>query len=477
MDKQARYRLAVCGVILLVTVIVIISAFSGSEVSHTPRSVSITKASDLYNRAIQALENQTDVSMTVLQTKTTTIAGDVFSEESKQEIVYTDLFTDEMRGSVSQRLVIGTHAISIQEVYAKNTGYFTVQGASFQGSITQEEYLARYIPSVPITASLYEDISATKAEGTTVITFKNAKAPESWLTEEYESFQTADAAAYLNNDGRLLRSDYNASYTENGVQIHIHFIVQIHEPSNTRVKIPKNTDSYTKIEYLDAPRALEVACGYLMAADTATANYTGEISYQAYGDSRTEKIALNIHKGDTWAARIDTDIVLSNTSLGSAVSRISQTETFIDGKYSVALNGTPAENELDEATMKTLCRDQLVGTILLPEYIKSAKIVQGDNSYRIQFAATEAFATLIRSDICNRLYQQADEISQKYKTKELSCYLDLEKDTNLPIAAGISYSGTYKKDGIAYSMTSQAHQTYDLLSTTSQEAIYKNTNE
>lgn len=473
MNQKLLHRLAACGIILLITVTVIISAFSGGVTSKTSRSISVKKAFSLYDQATEKLQSQKNISMTVKQTKNTAIAGDVFSEESKQEIVYTDLGTEEMCGSVVQRLTIGSHAVSIQEVYAKNTGYFTVQGASFRGSITQEAYLARYLPSTPITATLYDTVSAVKTGDTTVITFTDAKAPESWLTEEYDAFHTADGTAYIDDEGHLIRSDYNVSYSVNGVQIHIHSIIEINNNTNTRIKIPKNTKSYTKIQYLDAPRALEVACGYLMGADTVTANYKSEIGYQAYGDNRTEKITLNIHNGDTWAARMDTDIVLTNTSLGEPVSKISQTETFVDGKYSVSLNNTPGETELDEATMKTLCRDQLVGTILLPEYIKSAQIAETEDGYRIQFAATEVFAELIRSDICLRLYQQADQISQKYKTKDLSCYLDLDKNTNLPIGAGISYSGTYKKDGISYSMTSKTHQTYDLTSATAHSAIYK----
>lgn len=126
--------------------------------------------------------------------------------------------------------------------------------------------------------------------------------------------------------------------------------------------------------------------------------------------------------------------------------------------------------------MKNICRDQLIGTILLPQYITGATIKQTKTGYRINFSTNEQFAKLIQSDICQKLYQDPDmpeQLSQEYKTKKLTCYLDFDEDMLLPTAAGISYSGTYQKDGISYSMTSDTKQTYDLLSLTAYSTIHK----
>lgn len=473
MDQKMRNAIITSCVILITTVAVIISAFQEAPLPQQSIPISAKKASAIYQEAVDALHKQPDLSMTVLQTKATTIGTDTFSEESKQEVRYTDLGTENMLGSVDQTLSIGSHTVSILELYAKNTGYFTVQDASFRGSITADAYLDRYVPAAPITFSLYKTITATKTDTETVITFDDATGPEGWLAEELDELQRANGTVYLDRKGNLTRSEFNVAYTKNDMQLHIHIIVDINKTSHIKIQIPEEAAKYKKIQYLDGPRELEIACGYLMIADTASANYTNKIHHQAYGDSRTEKITLNIHKGDTWAARIDTDIVLTNTSLGDAVSRVSQTETFIDGKYTVTLDGVTEELSLDETTMKTLCRDQLVGTILLPQYIKDAKITENEACYRIQFTPTEAFAKIIRSDISQRLYQESDEISQKYKTSKLSCYLDLDLKTRMPTGAGISYSGTYKKDGITYNMSSDTRQTYNILNADSYNAIHK----
>ena len=240
--------------------------------------------------------------------------------------------------------------------------------------------------------------------------------------------------------------------------------------------IPEDPSGYTQIQYLDGPRMLEMACGYLLAADFVTAKYTSDISYQAYGDSLSEEVVINTHSGNTWGARIDTKIALNNTSIGQVVSEATQTERFVDGNYSISINGASAEETLTEAQMREICRNQLVGTIMLPEYIQTAKVKETKNSIRITFTAGEDFAKLIRSDICQRLYQEPDlpeQLSQKYKTAQLECYLVLDKESGLPTSAGITYEGIYSKDEIHYKMTSQTHQTYDLVSETAYTAIHK----
>ena len=472
MDKKLRNAIIISCAIAITTAAVVISAFVSRPTAQQSIPISSDSALPLYEEAVQSLREQANVSMTVSQTKAVSINGDTFSEDSIQDIRYTGLGTEKMRGRVDEKLTIGAHTVSIQEIYAENTGYFTVQEAAFQGSMTAQAYQNRYVPCAPITPSLYKTITATKTGDTTVITFSDATAPENWLTAEIEQFHSAGGTVHLNN-GNLSRSEFDVAYTKNGMQIHQHIVIQINNDSRIKIDIPEDSDKYTKIQYLDAPKELEIACGYLMIADTISASYTNKTSHQAYGDSRTEKIALNVHKGDKWAARIDTNIVLTNKGLGDTVSKVSQTETFIDDKYVVTLDGVTEELSINETTMKTLCRDQLVGTILLPQYIKDAKITESEKGFHIQITPTESFADMIRTDISQRLYQESDEISKKYKTSKLTYYLDLDLKTRMPIASGIAYAGTYKKDGITYTMSSDTVQSYDIVSATAHDAIHK----
>ncbi len=470
MDKMHLRRLVVCGIALLVAIIIIIAASCGSDSADAEHTLSAGKAISLYEDAVSAVGEMTGICLTVTQTKTTTVSGDTISEESKQKITYTDLATDDMQGHVDQTLSIGSHVISIQEQYNNNVGYFTVAGVPFRGKLSQEAYLARYAPAVPITLTHYGTISATADGSGTKILFSDAVASESWLTTEKTDFHTSDATAYLDADGQLIRSDYNVAYGLNGIDFHIHTTVEIHRDVEISIPALSDKESYTEIDYLDGPRMLEVACGYLMAADYVTAKYTHDISYQAYGDSLTEKIALNTHNQDTWAARLDRKIVLNNTSIDQVVSEATQTERYINGEYSIFVNGVQGAQALTGEEMKNLCRDQLVGTIMLPDYISGAKINETKNGIRITFTAKEDFAALIRSDICQRLYQEENP-SQKYKTSTMQCYLELDKTSGLPTAASISYEGIYKKDGIRYLMTSKTKQTYDLVSDTAYNTI------
>lgn len=478
MDKAVLRRYIICGVILLVIVMVTHLALLGGDSTPAPRPISAEKASSVYEKAISALQEKSNISMTVFQTKTTTVSMDIFSEESEQKISYTGLGTEDLSGFVDQRLSIGSHTVSIQEIYNDNTGYFTVAGVPFSGSITQEEYLARYIPVIPITASLYETVSGQIADKTTQIRFTDATGIESWLAPYGATLITASGVAYVDDDGALYRSDYNVAYTYNGIEFRQHFNAEITATDNVTVNIPEDTSIYTPIHYLDAPRMLEEACGYLMAADNITADYKSEISYQAYGDSLTEEIKLNILNKDTWAARLDTNLRLTNTSLGGVLSDIQQTEIFKDGAYSISTNGNPpAENpEIDGAAMRSICRDLLIGSIMLPEYIVSAELTETETSYNITLTASEDFAKLIYSDICQRLYQDpslSDELSQNYKTNTMLCYLDLDKISGMPIASGIDYIGEFKKDAISYKIACKTRQDYDLSSQTTYNSIYE----
>ena len=473
MDRKMRNAIIVCCAVAVTTAAVIISAFAGNNTPNRSISISDENAVSHYENAVKTLNAQSKLSMTVMQTKNTTIAGDTFSEDSVQELQYTGLGTEDMCGSAEQKINIGSHTISSVELYAKNTGYFTVQGASFQGSITADAYLDRYVPGALITPSLYKTVSARKSDSIIVISFSDATAPERWLVTDAQQFHCASGIAHLDEKGSLIYSEYDVSYSKNGMLMHLHITVKINSSSRIKISIPEEADQYTKIQYLDAPLDLEVACGYLMIADTISANYTNTITHQAYGDSRKEKIALNIHTGDNWSARLDTNIVLTNTSLGDQKSNISQSEVFADNKYIVTLDGETQELPLDEATMKTLCRNQLVGTILLPQYIQNAKVVEKENTLRIEITPTDTFIKEIRADIHEKLYQKADEISEKYKTNSVSCYLDLDLKTRMPVATGISYAGTYKKDGITYTMSSDTVQTYNLASATAYDAIHK----
>ena len=473
MDKADFRRLAICGVALLLAIIIILFAAPDSVSPETaPQTISQGKAISLYESAVASVDKMTDISLTVTQTKTTTVSGDAISEESRQKIIYTGIGTEQMQGYVDQTLSIGSHIISIQEQYEDNVGYFTVAGIPFRGKITQEEYLSRYVPAVPITLLDYGTISATADKNGTKILFSDAVSPEKWLATEVTQFHTSGATAFLDADGQLIRSDYNTAYSHDGVDFHIHTTVEIHRNEKSTIPSLSDKKTYTKIDYLDGPRMLEVACGYLMAADSVTANYTHDISYQAYGDSLTEKVILNTHKQDTWAARLDTKFVFNNTSLDQAVSEATQTERFVNGEYSISINGEQGKQTLTEEEMKDLCRRQLIGAVMLPDYISGAKVKNAKNNLRITFTAGEDFAALIRTDICQRLYQE-ESPSQKYKTATMQCYLEIDKTSGLPTAAGVSYEGVYQKDGIRYLMTSHTHQTYDLVSDTAYRAIYE----
>ena len=97
MDKEKNQLIAVGGIVFLVVILIIIIASGGGN--PTPaisESLTAGKAISLYEEAVSAVEDMKNLSMTVTQTKTTTISGDAISEERKQKITYTNIGTEEM---------------------------------------------------------------------------------------------------------------------------------------------------------------------------------------------------------------------------------------------------------------------------------------------------------------------------------------------------------------------------------------------
>lgn len=462
MDKKLiRFVLYCVSVSLLLTGIVLVAVLPNND---EPKI--LDNADAVYQEAVNRLNGQQDIKLSITYDKSTSIDGNIFREQSTQTVTYQGLGTQQMRGLAEQTLQIGDHSFHTTELYADGIGYFAVDDAPFQGTITQEEYLARYIPAAAISAELYANVHGSSTKKGTTIQFSHAALAESWAREVGMENLTAEGTAYLDADGNLTKTVYLLSYTMGHANITLSTTVSIEQAEE--ITLPQDTSIYTTITYLDGPRMLETACGYLLSTDTVSAYHADNISCEAFGDVREQTIQVNTTGGAAWTAGVNTTVTVENNSKTGSSATTTKTETFENGIYTAKIdeNDPTTSDKIGAADMRQYCRDILVATIMLPEYITDVKFTDTETELRIDFTASEAFAQMLSNEACATLYQKEDVltgISQSYQTDSVSCYLTIDKQFGFPAASGFSYSGTYTISDLPYKLQYEADQSYILL--------------
>jgi hypothetical protein len=464
--------LAAAGLLFLVGFLIL----PDSSINNKP-IIPVENAKELYEEALPTVSEAQDMTLNISKTQEITVGSEVFLETSQQKLAYTGLGTEDIRASVTETLSIDDFSVNISEIYYNGTGYVSINDSRFFSSISKEDYLKRFAPAQLLDPALYGIIDGIDNGYGYVINFSQPAAAEAWALSEDGLFVDAKGSAYVNYDGQLTKSIYNLTYNRGKIQFKMTYVVDV-ALSSDEISIPNNRKSYISIDYLDGPRMLEHASGYLLQAANISAHYTDSIYFQAFGDARTQDITLHTAKGESFSALVQTVTTLKNDGRVGLDSQLKKTELFVDNRYSVSTDDAdPVVNKAVTADdMYNYFHNVLVGTIMLPAHITGAQIVDNEETLRIQYSASDAFAVQISANACQSLYQEPEllnDLSQSRTTDTLQCYLELDKTTGLPIASGISYSGTHTIENVPYSLRYQADQIYDILTQSAQEEINK----
>lgn len=430
-----------------------------------------------YQHAAESVLSAQNLTFTVTTETTTTVGSEVFTRNSQQDITYLDQNTDSMCAYVQETVTIGNYKVDIQESYLDGTGYFTVGDAPFCTTLSPAVYRARFAPAVLLDASLYAEAAVQLLEDGAVISFNAPAAAESWAVPADAQLISAAGQASVSADGALTECTYKVAYQYGSASIEKNITLTIGTTSLSSIEAPANAGEYVTLDDPDAPRLLEEACGYLMQAQSVSASTTDSIVSEAFGIYRTQTSQLYMHGADSGLLALrHTNVNLVNHSLGGEASDSKQTERFQDGVYTISTDGSEpaAQPEITADKMRTYGQELLVGSILLPEYIVSAASSETDTGCRLDFMASEELAQLLGSNACKTLYdnpQLLNDLASAYQTNAMTAYLEIDKFTGLPIAAGIHYSGTHTIQDTAYVLTYQTEQTYDLTSGTAYDTI------
>lgn len=468
MKKRFRINAVLCCALLIVLSILTVLLCRSCTDSEAPTYPTIDNAPALYDTAVNVINSAKDLSLQISYKKETLIGNEFITEQSKQHITYEELNTDLMRAYTEETLMVGDQTINITEVYSKDKIYLTVDGCQFQGAMDAEAFIIRHIPAQLLNAELYDTISGIDTDNGYMLTFSDATALESWVQANGASYKQANCTAYISTDGYLTKSIYTVSYAVADINVRLSATVEISYDNASPVQLPENVDNYIELECPDAPRILEKACGYLLDASSINAVCKDSIYCEAFGDQRNQTVTLRTSQDNSWSAQIDTQVELINNSKSGSATTYTQKELFADNVYSISVDNAPPtiSDDIDISAMRSYCRDLLVGTIILPQYITGATITEEDNFYTIHFTGNETFAILIDAEACSILYKDDGILrntAQSYTTTTMNCFLKIDKTTGLPVSSGFDYQGLYSIENLPYQLLYQSDYQYALL--------------
>lgn len=428
-------------------------------------SIPVKDAISIYESAISGISNEEDITLFVTQSSNITIDDELFTTQSRKTIQYDRDSANTLRVSSHETLLSGSQEITIREILVDDQLFTEINNIGFISPITESGYLSGSIPPI-IDRQLYKNISGIRTGGNYTLSFTEPKGLEHWVIDNMPENYTAEAKAYINQKGDLTGIMYHAAYSINNVSYNTIVKIDISQES-VSISAPEYIANYTHIENPKALRALEIACGYLLQANNIAFDYTDNIYIQAMGDQRTQSVKGNVVTSDDWSATIETNITLTNDSRGDQGSQYAKTERFAEGKYTVSTNGeNPIENaEITAIEMNSYIQNQLVSTIMLPQYIASAQIAESSGEITYTFGGNQDFAKYLAESACQILYQDSQLLDGAINTlspKEFHCYLTVDKNTQIPTASGIIFTGDYTQSSVAYQIKYHAKQVYNI---------------
>ena len=424
----------------------------------------VDNAETIYTNAASKIDLSEDTTLTFRLTEEMNVDGAIFQEVAYRTVNYDIQASGVPYIQVHESRYSGTHTIEISETFANDIVYLTVNDTPFSSACDTEQYVKSQIPAIILSPNLYNNIEAVDTGSAYMITFSKPIVAEEWLKDSSITLLDAKGIARVSYDGELETSTYNASYQLDGITFRITTDVSIaHDSIN--VTLPDDLSSYTPIRDWQAPKLLERACGYLIQAKQISALYDDSIYFEAIGDRREKHVTLHADFDDDWSVLVSTGITTKSETKLNQSQTLRKKEVFLDGQYRISNNDEAliANNSITVDTVYNYFQDQLVSTVMLPQHIRSVEITEENSIFHLSFNGTDAFGSFLAENACKLLYNNPDlmtETGSIFATVELKCYLDIDKKTGLPLASGINYTGSYTAEGLPYSLSYCAEQTY-----------------
>jgi len=442
--------------------------------TEAPTTAPTEPAAELvYAEAKAKVAGNADQGVYITEARTIRMGGESYLLESKQELRYTGMGTDQVQVSLTEELEMGDSYDKFKEFYADGTLYTTIYNKyNFRAPMDASLYTGRLIPVALLDESLYSDITLTQDGEDTLILFEGASEPESWAMPAGAQFHSAKGSALVNQYGNLDETTYTIEYTYGSSHI-VRSIIAVPAVDKMSLTAP-DPASYTEVSSIDALRLYDTALLYLYNANAVTTNLTEAIVSQAASCVlQTQKTVDYYGTGADHVAKADYAITIQQSG---ATDSYAQTELYRDGTYTMTPQGGEAQtdNSVDATVMYNYCQGFLSENIVALDYVENITTEHIGGTVYLELDFTEEYGDHLCAYASSTLFEDENlltDLATASTLTDCSGYMALDYYTGMPTAVGILYSASHTIDGVEYPLTLQADQSFYLASQTAYKTI------
>lgn len=438
---------------------------NSADNNETKTAEHIDNATLIYKESIRNL-SKGDLKLQIKENKTVSKPEIRYTSQRNYTVSIDRSDPSDPRYHQKNEMCIGSHTFFWEEYRLQSEQYWIVSGLAFQSVTKNSSELNYYIETDSIAAldhNLYANITATEAENGYQFIFSDASKLESWVSEKPEHIEYIRATALLSADNQLISYTYAAAWLNGSERIEVSYEVLV-EQMEVTVELPASENGYLPLTQIQAPISLELATGILLQAPVVSAEYHEDIYVEALGDRRVRDISLILNNQDSLTASFTTTTTTKDSRLDRPTVTVKE-EVFADGKYTVGQNKTESsfDPSVDKEVMLRYIQNQLISTIMLPQYIADCHAETVGTNIRYTFTGNAAFADFLCRNAGQQLYGDPTLLNNEMvdiKTDHLTCYLEVDKDSGLPIASGVSFAGSFETEGLPYQFIYEVSQRY-----------------
>lgn len=418
-----------------------------------------------YDLAREKLEQASNWIFSYTLEEQRTVGGDTYTKSVTGRASFSKLYRKDMMAVVEEQLSYGSYSSEYTEIYCEGAAYSQINESCFKAEMDPETFVKRQLPAVLLDSSLYQTVSETVGADSTVISFDNATAVESWVGNSAAQIVSASGTATLDSSGALRETTCRITYTVGKVQYTVSAAVRATAPASLDLSgtHQEHIKDSTQIKSLDAPKMLLQVVGNVYAAGKMHCDTVESIYSEAIPLAYSQSSAIDLIGADEkLTAKVAYEIHLSDYR--GNVSAKTQEDAFADGLFTTSVNGgEPQENpDVTAQQMRRYCEDAILSALAAPKYLKEASVVEEADSYRLEIVGNDAFVTDMMANITKFLQVDLDEKATEKKTVSAGGYLIIDRETGLPTAMGLNMERQHTVDTVTYQLAYRLDQTMRL---------------
>lgn len=433
------------------------------------------KLAQMYMSAVEAVTGDT-LTLNITYDKKVTVAEVSYHESGDLTQNYWNVGTDDFLAKVKQKITFGNddYEIEMEEIYSGGKVYQELGKQKYMAELSADSFMEQYVPIQMLEPSLY---TLSYDEAKSCISFQSADAGEEWLLPEGASINFASGSAQLSSDGKLTETTYTVDYRYGSANILTTYHVAVAEEGR-KPQLPESEEGYVLLDHISAAYAIEHTYGYLnqarhvsFSSRALTMSAAGGISMQI--NTQTDVYAI----GQEYAAKCVTTGNINNYSTGNNAD-ISQTEKFIDGKYTRTIGDGREEPDgtVSQVAMEAAVTKNMVSLLQVGSQIAQVETTDLGSLILFEYTGTEKFGEGMCYSVSTSLFGSGDVLNQlasNYETKDISFYLALDTYSLLPTAMGVNYEGVHTIQGQSCILSHKVDCAYDLASLSAYDAIFE----